>query len=464
MEKKTIAVIGSGPAGYMAAIRASQLGAKVYLVEKRELGGACLNRACIPAKFLLRSVEIYHLIKDSARYGISIAEASMNMAELQHRKNKLVSTLETGLTDVIEMNNIEVIRGHARLESNRTIEIACEGNCKRIISADRIIIATGSRAITPNIPGINSPGIIFAEDILNLSNIPKSMIIIGGGMVGVEMATILAKMGCQVSLLEIMSHILPAEDAQITAVLAGALKKDGVRIFTGAKVNKIEIDREEKQVVISTVAGEKSIEAESVAIAAGYAPYIDNLGLDEWGIDTSDGCIRVDEHMQTSVAGVYAAGDATGGTMLAYVAMAEGSIAAENAMGRHSKYDYGVVPRCIFTLPEMACAGITEEEATAQGYRIKCGRFPFAASSAASIIGERRGMVKIVADEQSGKILGVHIAGTGAVDLIAEAALAIKLGATLDDIKKTLHAHPTLSEVFWEASLDANGETIHLKR
>ncbi|MCJ7769145.1 MAG: dihydrolipoyl dehydrogenase, partial [Dehalococcoidales bacterium] len=422
-----------------------------------------LNRACIPTKFLLRSVEIYQLIKDSTRYGVSVAETGIDMAEVQSRKSKMVSTLKTGLAGVIEMNGIEVVKGCARLTPEKSIEITDERGNKRNIGAEKVILATGSRAVNLNIPGADSPEVLFADDILNLNYVPESMIIIGGGMVGVEMATILAKMDCRVSLIEMMPHILPNEDAEITVVLEGALKRDGVRIYTGSVVTRIDADDKNKKVVISARNVEKSLEAESIAIAAGYESYIDGLCLDECSIATVDGCIRVNEYMQTSVADIYAVGDVTGGMMLAYVAMAEGRVAAENALGGHSKIDYQAVPRCIFTLPEVASVGLTEDEAKAQGCKVKSGRFPFAANSAANILGERRGMVKIVADEENSKVLGVHIIGAGAVNLISEATLAIKLGATLDDIKNTLHAHPTLSEAFWEAALDASGETIHLK-
>jgi dihydrolipoamide dehydrogenase len=464
MEQKNIVVIGGGPAGYTAAIRASQLGARVTLIEQHEQGGACLNRACIPTKYLLRSVEVYQLKKNSEKYGVSVTETGIDVTKLQSSKYKMISTLRTGLRGVIEKNGIELIKCGAKLKPDKRIELIDKSGNKRNISADKVILATGSRAVPLSTPGVDKTEVMFAEDVLNLNKVPESMVIIGAGAVGVEIATILAKMGCQVSLIEIMPRILFNEDAEITVILEGALKRDGVRVYTGAKLNEIRAGDRSKLVSISTQGLEKSLEAKVIAIAIGYKPNTDGLGLDECAITMSNGCIKVDEHMQTSVPDIFAAGDVTGGIMLAHVAMAEGRVAAENALGSHSKMDYRVVPRCIFTLPEIACVGLSEEEANTLGYRVKSGRFPLAANSAANILGERRGIVKIVVNEENDKVIGVHIIGAGAVNLIGEATLAIELGATLNDIKNTLHAHPTLSEAFAEAALDVNGETIHLKR
>jgi dihydrolipoamide dehydrogenase len=433
------------------------------MIDNKEIGGACLNSACIPTKFLLRSVEIYRLIKNSSRYGIDVSMNCIDLAKLQSRKNKLISNLITGLNSVMEMNGIEVIKGNAKLISKGIIEVSSKGSDGHTIVADKIILATGSRVKKLDIPGASHVEIISAEDILNLNYVPKSIVIIGGGIVGVEMATILINLGSRVCLIELMPHILPDEDSEIAAVLEGVLKRDGVRIYTGAVVDRIDTDHKSKRVLITIRDTQKSIEAEVVAIASGYEPYFDGLGLNKCGIAVTNGSIKVNEYMETSVADIFAAGDVTGGLMLAYIAMAEGRIAAENALGAHLKMDYRVVPRCIFTLPEVASVGISEDKARFQDYCIKCGKFPFAANSAANILGERRGIVKIIANEDD-RIIGVHIIGSGAVDLISEATLAIKLGSTVDDIKNTLHAHPTLSEVLWEATLDITGETIHLKR
>ena len=457
MEERAIVVVGGGPAGYAAAIRASQLGAKVTLIEKQELGGACLNKTCIPTKFILRGVEIYQSINNAGQYGIGVAGASIDFNKMQSRKNALVSRMVTGIKEIIEMNGIETISGCARLMPSKQIEVnSGEGN-KRTIKAKKVILATGSVASSLPAPGADSPGIIFAEDILDLDYVPESLVIIGGGVVGVEMATILVKIGCKVSLIEMMPHILPNEDAEVTAILETALKKDGVRIYTGAVVNRIEPSGKNKRIVISVNSVEKELEAETVTIATGRRPCIEGLGLDECGMATVDGFIKVNEHMETTVPDIYAAGDVTGGMMLAHIAIAEGRVAAENTLGRHSAINYRAVPRYTFTLPELAGVGLTEDEATARGHKVKCGRFPFSANPAAAILGERRGMVKIVADKKQGQVLGIHIVGPGAVNLIAEATLAMNLGATLEDIGMTLHAHPTLSEAFWEAALDISG-------
>ncbi len=462
MEEKDIVIIGGGPAGYVAAIRAAQLGGKVTLIEKDTLGGTCLNRGCIPSKSLLHSVELFHSIKNAEQYGIKATDVSINLAKMQANKNKVVSTLVAGVQSLLVGNKVEVIKGRAKLTPSRQVEIDTGQEQKQTIQAKKIILATGGKPIRLPIPGADSTsGIINAESILDLDYIPKSLLMIGGGVIGVEMATILAKLGCKVSIVEMLSHILPLEDAELTSVLGRALKEDGIQLYEGTKVSSIEDSEGGKSVTISDGATEKKLEAEVVAIAVGYCPNINELGFNEAGVATDKGAIQVNERMETNVPNIYAAGDAIGGIMLAYVAMEEGVIAVENALGRKSSIDYQAVPRCTFTLPELAGVGLTEEEATAQGYQIQVGKFPFSANGMAAILGERRGLVKIITETKYGQILGVHIIGPRATELIAEATLAMKLEASPQEITATIHAHPTLSEALREAALDVTGETIH---
>jgi len=461
MEKRDLIIIGGGPAGYVSAIRASQLGAKVTLVEEKDLGGTCLNHGCIPTKFMLHSVEIYQSIKAAEQYGISVAEVNVDLSEMQARKNMVVSTLVSGLQGRLDRSNVEVIRGRAKLTPSKEVEIDFEKGQRRTIQTGKVIIATGSKPIVLPIPGADSSDIMDAESILNLNQLPKSLVIIGGGVIGVEMATILAKLGCKVSIVEMMPHCLPTQDAEVASILEDALREDGIQIYCSAQVNRIENFEKGKLVIFSEGDAEQKLEAEAIAVSVGYKPNIEGLGLDECGVAINNGCIQVTERMQTSVPDIYAAGDVIGGMMLAYVGFAEGKVAAENAMGRDSKIDYRAVPQCVFTLPEVASVGLTEAQAVAQGHELKIGRFPFIANGMAAILGETRGLVKIITEQKYGQILGVHIIGPRATSLIPEAALAIKLELTPQEIIATMHAHPTLSETLWESALDINAEAIH---
>jgi dihydrolipoamide dehydrogenase len=462
VEDRELVVVGGGPAGYVAAIRAAQLGGKATLIEMDALGGTCLNRGCVPSKTLLYSAELYETMQKSEQFGITARDVAADLAKMQARKNTVIKTHVSGVESLLKGNKIEIIKGRARLLPSKQVEIEGGDGQKQVIQAGKIILATGGKPITLPIPGADSPsGIIGAESILNLESVPKSIIMIGGGVIGIEMATILAKLGCQVSIVEMLPHILPLEDAELTAILAKALQDEGVQLYEGTKVSKIEDSPGGKVAFISDGKTEGKLEAEVIVIAVGYRPNTDGLGFEETGITLNKSAVQVNERMETSVSGIYAAGDCTGGIMLAYVAMEEGIVAAENAMGRDTSIDYDVVPKFTHSLPELASVGLAEEEARAQGHEVKVGRFPFAANSIATILGERRGLIKIVTEAKYDGILGVHILGPRATELIAEATLAIKMEATVPDIVATLHAHPSLSEAMHEAALDVTGETIH---
>lgn len=462
MEERDIVIIGGGPAGYVAAIRAAQLGGKVTLIEKDTLGGTCLNRGCIPSKALLHSVGIYQSIQEAGHHGINVSEVSIDLAKMMAHKNRIVAQLVGGVQSLLTGNRVEVIKGTARLNASRQIEVVDAQGQKRTFQAKKTIIATGAKPIKLPIPGADSPtGIIPAEDILNMTAIPKSLLMIGGGVVGLEMTTILARLGCKVTVVEMLPHILPAEDEELTNIITKALQDDGVTVYAGAKVTKIEDTPGGKLSTVATKDGEKKIEAETVAIAVGYRPHTTELGLEEAGIATMKSAIQVNERMETNIPGIYAAGDCIGKIMLAYVAMVEGEVAAENVIGKESCMNYQVVPRCVYIMPEFASVGLTEADAIANGYQIKIGRFPFTANGMATILDERRGLVKIVTDTKTDQILGVHIVGPRATDLIAEATLAMKLELTPQEIIATIHSHPSLSEAVREAALDISGEMIH---
>jgi len=461
VEEKDIVVIGGGPAGYVAAIRASQLGGKVALIEGRNLGGICLNSGCIPTKFLLHSAEIYHSIKTAEQYGISAAGVNFDLSAMQARKKQVISTHVSGVKGLLRGNKIEIITGWAKLISPKQLEIDSGQGKKQVIQPKKLIIAIGSKPIALPIPGADSPTVMVTESLLNLDHLPKSLVIIGGGVIGVEMATVFSKLGCKVAIVEMMPHCIPTQDAELASILEDVLRKEGVQVCCSAQVSRIEDSEEGKIVFFSEGDIEQKLEAEAVAVCVGYRPNIEGLGLEACGIATNNGGIKVNQRMETNLGGIYAAGDVVGGMMLAYVGFVEGKVAAENAMGGDSKMDYRAIPQCIFTSPEVAGVGLTEEEAIAQGYQIRIGRFPFIANAMATILGEHKGLVKIITERKYGQILGVHIIGPRATSLIPEVALAMKLEATFEDITATIHAHPTLSEAVWESALDVTGEAIH---
>jgi dihydrolipoamide dehydrogenase len=460
MEQRDLIIIGGGPAGYVAGIRARQLGARVALIEKDAMGGICLNHGCIPVRALMRGTEFLDLPKKAKDYGVDYGAVKVDFAKMMSRKNNVVRTVVGGVELLMRANEIEVLKGRGRLLSPSEVEVILEDGTTSQISAPKVIIATGASPQKPDIPGAER--IITTEQALQFTEVPQSLLIIGGGSVGFAFATIFSKLGTSVTVIERSSQILPGIDREIVSLLERELRKEKIPVLTDASIKEVgDSDGGESNIVLGVDEEELTLTAQYVLAAEGWAANIEGLGLDNAGIKLSNGGIEVNSRMETGVDGIFIAGDVAGEPMLAHVAFAEGRVAAENALGKRSEIDYSVVPRCINTTPEIASVGLTEDEAVARGHQIKIGQFPFAANAVATTLGERSGTVKIISEEKYGQILGVHIIGPRATDLIAEAALAMKLDATPAEISSTIHTHPSLSEALMEAALDVTGDALH---
>jgi len=457
---KRIIVIGGGPGGYVAAIQAAQLGAQVTLIEKDSLGGTCLNRGCIPTKALLQSANTLVRIKEAGIFGISAEKVSIDYSLVAKRKEAMVKQLRSGVAFLIKKNKVNIIENTATLINPKTVGILETGDR---INADNIIIATGSKPAIVPIKGIDKPGVMTSDEALAMKRLPQSLVIIGGGVIGLEFAQIMNRMGSEVVVLEMMPQILPTEDTETANMLGSILVKDGINILTNTTVTCITSAEQMGNVISFTTQDgcKNELVAERILLSVGRSPYTDGLGVDKLGLVTDNGRLIVNERMETNIPGVYAIGDVVGGFMLAHVAMDEGKCAVGNIIGIGGKMDYRAVPRCVYTYPELAGVGLSEAEAKKEYGNIKVGRFPFKASGKALILNETMGMVKVIADASHGQILGVHILGPHATELIAEAALGIKMEAVFEDIFTTTHAHPTLSEAVMEATLDIEGKAIH---
>jgi dihydrolipoamide dehydrogenase len=459
--KTVVTVIGSGPAGHTAAIRAAQLGARVRLVEEGKLGGACLNWACIATKFMIHATDILENARQAARLGLNIACDGADWNALVSRKAEFTNSLGTGLEGMLSSGGIEIVNGTAEITNPELVTVYPEAGAPQLLTTDHIIIASGSTPRRLAVPGASSTGAVFPQGLLSLEKLPESLTMIGGGAVGVEFAYIFSRLGCRVSIVEMMPRIVPAEEAELTLMLERSLKRNGVAVYTDAIVTSLSQAGTRQNVALLHAGTEVNLESEVIAVGIGNHPRLDEASLCRTGVAFNDCGIITDEHLSTSIPSIFAAGDVTGKHMLAHVATMQGKIAAENAMGLDSIMDYSAVPRCVFSRPELAAVGLTEEQAVALGHRVKCGRSPFAATAAAGVRGERRGLVKLVADAETGRLLGMHILGPDAAALIAEGVLALRQGATLADIEGTIHAHPTLSEAVWDAALDADDRAIN---
>ncbi|ABO51336.1 dihydrolipoamide dehydrogenase [Desulforamulus reducens MI-1] len=446
-----VVVIGGGPGGYTAAARAAALGGRVALVEKEALGGTCLNQGCIPTKTLLKSTEVLETVKKAKDFGVEVGVPEVALEKLINRKQAVIKRLNTGVEFLMKSGKISVFQGEGKITGANEITVSNPSK-QVILRTQKIIIATGSRPAV--IPGLETDGekIINSNHALMLSDVPGSLLIIGGGAIGVEFASIYHKLGAKVTLVEAMDRILPFADEEVSNGLKQLMTREKISILTSAKVSGVNNSEEGLLVNVDTPKGIQEFRVDKVLVAVGRRPNVENLGLEEIGIQIERGRIVVNTYMETNVPNIYAVGDATGGILLAHVASTEGIVAAANAMGGHKEMDYAVVPSCIYTSPELASVGITEAQAKEQGIQVVVGKSQFTGSGKALAMGENKGLVKIIADVENGKILGVHILGPQATSLISEATLAIKLGATAEDMAETIHAHPSLPETVMEAA------------
>ena len=466
-----IAIIGAGPGGYVAALRATQLGAQVVCIEKRWLGGVCLNIGCIPTKALLRSAEVLALVKEAAAYGVLVGEPRFDWSIAQARKERVVKRLVGGVGMLLERAGVQVLEGTASFIRPNTLTVQLPDGEETVV-ADNVIIATGSRTLVVPIPGLDGPGVIDSTDALALDALPESICIIGGGAIGLEFASLFSTFGVQVTLVEMLPRLAPLMDASIGEALDRALRRQGVDVLTETRVTRIEPTDSGSRVSMNTPEGEEQIEVETVLSAIGRAPNVEDLGLEVLGLKpTRKGRqgpaqgIQVDDRMRTAVSGIYAIGDvAAEGPMLAHVASHQGIVAVEDALGHPAVIDYTAVPSCIYSLPEAASVGLSEAQAREQGYEVCVGTFTLAANGKAVAMGDTNGFVKVVARAAHGAVLGLHIVGPHASDLILEGAMAIGLEATLDEIDHTIHPHPALGEAIAEAALAARDKALHLPR
>lgn len=461
MEEKEVVIIGGGPAGYVAAIRARQLGAKATLVEEDTLGGVCLNRGCIPTRALVRAAELIELPKKAKEYGITYGEPVVDLAKMIARKDTIMKTVVGGVQLLMRENGVDVIKGAGRLLSPSELEIKMPEGTNRF-TAKRIIIATGAHHQKPGVPGGESA--ITTTEALTMKEVPSSILIMGAGPIGITYATIFSRLGAEVTVIEESKQVLPGFDNEIARLIERELKKIKVKIMNEATLQEIEQGNQNESRVTVMVKDQKVVlTVRYVLVGDTRVPNVAGIGLEYSGVSLVDGCIKVNHRLETNVAGIYAAGDVIGESMLAHYAFETGRIAAENALGKQSTINQDLVPRCVYSYPEIATVGLTEEQAVAQGYQVKIGRFPFSANGLATVLGERTGFVKVVSETRYGQILGVHILGTLASELISEAVLAMRLEESPSLIGSTIHLHPTLSEALMEAMLDLSGQTIHYK-
>ncbi|WP_338761669.1 dihydrolipoyl dehydrogenase [Bernardetia sp. ABR2-2B] len=456
-------VIGSGPGGYVAAIRASQLGMKVGVIEKESLGGICLNWGCIPTKALLKSAQVFEYVQHAKDYGIEVKDSKVNFGDMIGRSRNVAGGMSKGIEFLFKKNKIEKIMGFGKLAGKGKVEVTKEDGKKETYEAKNIILATGGRARElPNLP-IDGKKIIEYRKAMSLEKQPKKMVVVGSGAIGVEFAYLYNSIGTEVTVVEFMDRIVPVEDKDVSKELERQYKKKGVKVMTSSEVTKVDTSGSGCKVTVKTKKGEEIIECDVVLSAVGVATNLEGIGLESTGVKTEKGKVIVDDYYKTSVDGVYAIGDIVHGPALAHVASAEGIICVEKMAGHHPEpLNYGNIPGCTYCVPEIASVGMTEAQAKEAGYEVKVGKFPFSASGKASAAGAKEGFVKVIFDAKYGEWLGAHMIGANVTEMIAEAVVARKLETTGMEIVKSVHPHPTMSEAVMEAAAAAYGEVIHI--
>ncbi len=449
--KFEVVVVGGGPGGYEAAIRCAQYGKKTALIEARELGGTCLNRGCIPTKALLHGAEVFETASTAGTYGVNTGEVSCDYPRLVNYKDGIVSKLRKGIAALEKAHGVTVIQGFGVLTDAHSIQVG-----EQRIETDSIILATGSAPSRPPIPGAENDKVMTSDELLSLTRCPESLVIIGGGVIGLEFASLYAALGKKVTVLEMMPAILTGIDAELARMLQKLLEQKGVTFVTGAKVTRIE-DGDQLSVAYEKDGKEAQAAGEICLMSIGRKPQTAGIGCETVGISLSRGFVDVDEHMRTNLPHIYAIGDITGKIQLAHVATAQGMVAAANCAGQSAIMKYGIVPACVYAFPEIASVGMTMEEAEKSGRKVKCGRFNVATNGKSMILGTKRGLVKVVTDAETGEILGAQIMAPRATDMIAEIAAVMKSEGTIEELADTIHPHPTICESILEAAHDVEG-------
>ena len=458
-----VIVVGSGPGGYVTAIRASQLGLKTAVVEKENLGGVCLNWGCIPTKALLKSAQVFEYVKHAEDFGIKVSEYDKDFNAVVNRSRQVANGMSGGVQFLMKKNKITVIDGFGKVQPGKKVAVTAEDGKETVYSANHIIIATGARS--RELPSLPQDGkkIIGYRQAMTLDKQPEKLVVVGSGAIGIEFAYFYNSMGTDVTVVEYLPNIVPLEDEEVSKQLERTFKKSGIKVMTSSEVTGVDTSGDGCKVTVKTKKGEEVLDADIVLSAVGIAPNVEGIGLEDVGIATDRGRIMVNDYYQTTVPGYYAIGDIVKGPALAHVASAEGILCVEKIAGHNVEpLDYGNIPGCTYCFPEVASVGMTEKAAKEAGYDLKVGKFPFSASGKASASGHKDGFIKVIFDAKYGELLGAHMIGSNVTEMIAEAVLARKLETTGHEILKSVHPHPTLSEAFMEATAAAYDEVIHL--